>query len=230
MCSHPETSQLQTQDSYIVCQDCGIVLRQFVSSDYMVGYDQWKMSPMTVQYTRVKRFETLLDNVVLGLENRLDFKVLHWIGDTQRKFENTSAILQFLKTIPFTDKRYCSLHLLSRAFCSTYEPPPPELITEYYKKRSSILKVFKQIEHNFFRAYVGPFLNYKFILVSLLFTFHLGHFVQYVKPIKSRIRIRHNLKVWNALHIKLGGRGLTIQDTDATIGKYCAQLEVQSRV
>mgnify|MGYP003710388131 CR=1 FL=1 len=230
MCSHPETSRFHTQESHIVCQDCGAVLRHFFSCEHMVGYEQWKMCPMTIQYTRVKRFETLLDNVVLGLENRLDYKVLQWIGNTQLKFENKSAILLFLKTIPFTDKRYCSLHLLARAFCTTYKPPPPNLVTEYYRKRSAILKMFTQIEHKFFRTYCGPFLNYKFILVSLLFTFHLGHFVQYVKPIKSRIRIHHNLLVWNALQIKLGDTVIAIPDTDVTIGKYCAQPEVLSHV
>ena len=100
-CTHPKTSQLQTEGYSIVCGKCGCVLKHVFTPEYMVGYDQWKLCPMSAQYTRVKRFETLLDSVVLGLENRLDFKVLTWIGDTKCIFKNTHDILRFLKKIPF---------------------------------------------------------------------------------------------------------------------------------
>ena len=222
-CEHPMIAQLQTQDHSMVCGECGCVLRHVFTPEYMVGYDSWKLCAMSVQYTRAKRFETLLNNVVLGLENKLDFNVLTWIGNSKRTFSNSDDITTFLKTIPFTDKRYCSLHLLSRAFCNTYQEPPPKLITRYYRDRTLILSMFKQVEHTFFRTYCGPFLNYKFILMCILYTFDLDYFVRYVKPIKSIARIKYNISVWNTLHIMHGDRAILIPDTVEAIEKYCGQ-------
>lgn len=222
-CTHPKNAQFQTQGYSIVCKLCGCVLDHVFSPEYMVGYDRWKLCPMTVQYTRVKRFETLLDNVVLGLETRLDYNVLEWIGNTKQTFGKTYEILSFLKQLPFTDKRYCSLHLLSRAFCTRYKTPPSPLIQSYFRARAHILSVFKEVEHQFFRTYCGPFLNYKFILICLLYTFELDYFVKYVKPIKSLARIKYNINVWNTLDIKHGDTVILIPDTAEAIEKYCAQ-------
>ena len=222
-CTHPKTSQLQTEGYSIVCGKCGCVLKHVFTPEYMVGYDQWKLCPMSAQYTRVKRFETLLDSVVLGLENRLDFKVLTWIGDTKCIFKNTHDILRFLKKIPYTDKRYSSLHLLTRIFCKKYTAPTQEIISYYFKVKKQILNVFKRVEHNFFRTYCGPFLNYKFILMVLLYTFKLDYFIPYVKPIKSITRIKYNILVWNSLKITHDDTIVLIPDTVEGIERYCEQ-------
>ena len=223
-CNHPKTSHIQTQDYSIVCKECGCVLEHVFTPEYMCGFDSWKMCPMSIQYARVKRFETLLDNVVLGLENRLDYNVLSWIGKTKQTFNDTSEISLFLKKLPFTDKRYCSLHLLNRVFCKNYSAPSPELISYYFKVRKHILHLFKQVEHNFFRTYCGPFLNYKFILMVLLYTLKLEYFVRYVKPIKSIMRIQYNIKVWNSLKITHDDKEILIPDTLSATEKYCEQL------
>ena len=223
-CTHPKTSQLQTEDYSIVCRDCGCILEHVFTPEFMCGFDQWKMCPLSIQYARVKRFEILLDNVVLGLENRLDYKVLSWIGKTKKTFKDTYEILLFLKRLPFTDKRYCSIHLLNRVFCKNYNPPPPALISYYFKVKKHILHLFKQVEHHFFSVYCGPFLNYKFILMVLLYTLKLDHFVKYVKPIKSIMRIKYNCKVWNTLKIMHDDKVILIEDTLSATEKWNVQL------
>ena len=212
-CPHPEVAQIETEGHSIVCGECGSVLRHIFKAGYIVGYDAWKLSPMVEQYTRVKRFEGLLDNCVTGLEKRMDYKVLEFIGHTKRTFQSTNEIRLFLKTIPFTDKRYCSLHLLSRVFSARYKGVSTKLLHHYSKVKKRMLQLFKDVEHAFFSKYAGPFLNYKFVLMVLLHFFDLSWFIQYVKPIQSAKRVSYNVTIFNSLQLKLDGRVLIIQDT-----------------
>lgn len=204
-CDTPDL--IQTTYSSIVCASCGIENRYLTIG--AGSYSDWRLNTMPLIYSRLKRFEKMIDSAVLGLSFINDNRMLEFLKTTS--FENIQSLVNTIRTSPLKDKRYCSLHLFSRIHCRNHiiYPRPKN----YIVIKQKMLRIFTDIEHSHKWSYPNlPFFNYRFILIVLLTIFDFEQFVMFVKPLQCKKRRQKYIEMLNSLQIMCGDTVLEVPD------------------
>lgn len=212
-CIHPQCDQIETNYHTVCCTNCGMELESKLDSSVMGQFSDWRLVPLLQQYTRTKRFMTMLDSVILGVETRNDFKVLALLHNLKIPFQDIDEIIFHLKQSKIPDKRYISLHLFSKVFLSDHTPISVTQINRFYDNKFRMKTLFECIETRFVHMYgkhQKPFINYRFMVEVFLLNFGFMEMKKHVKTIKCPKRYQRNVDTLTAMEIKLGGRDLLI--------------------
>ena len=170
-----------------VCTRCGVETRAPLTCTYAnVGYQQ-SFHPHPVMdntYSRVKRFMTILDNVVVAAASISDNKMLEYLDKTRGVatwcFDD---VLSAMKTSTLRDKRYNSLHLFNRVFAKDYIKPPPIFNWFFFRKR--IEMIFGSVEYMHHRLFSNkPFMSYTWLLHKLLSILEYDEYTKFIKILK----------------------------------------------
>lgn len=180
--------QIYTTHNTTVCVNCGL--------ETACGYGFFPLTraqstynnhaPLVNVYSRKKRFDKLLLCVLKPCPQSGDNLMLEYLFKRQ-PIHNIPDLLQWMKTSPLKDKRYCSLHLFCKLLVKKYTPP--QMIENMDYKRVQILRAFEDIEFAHARKQrQGPFFNYCWLLSFFLKEFNLREYNQFVKPLKCKHR------------------------------------------
>ena len=199
---------IQTMNSTIICGSCGVESRFLTIGGGC--YSDWKLNTMPLIYSRLKRFEKMTDSAVLGCSFLNDNKMLEFLSK-HNTFPDINSLVHTIRTCSLKDKRYCSLHLFSRLFCTNHVKISRP--NNYLLIKREILRTFTNIERSHKWKYPNsPFFNYRFILIVLLNIFRLERFIIFVKPLQCKRRQQHYIDMLNSLHVNYGDTVLKVQD------------------
>lgn len=174
----PETMTMV--DGFLTCTQCGLTTSQM---EYLNGIENYVEPLQLCVYKRKKRFEEMLKKMVYPHPERKDELVLAALFG--RTFENTPALLTFLKKTAIKDKRYQSLHTFARLFCTDYKTVVA--LTHYQIKHC--VQIFEEIESRFIKhTNKVPFFNYNWLMKNILHFVGVTRFDPYLKRIKCKKR------------------------------------------
>ena len=190
ICPECKTRTLLTLARTVVCTDCG--LEKIVPYDIYATNEQghWNSFYFQTAYSRKKRFGKLFDSVIFGGSDTKDEKMLAYLTGVRDNIKNFENLLECIKTCTLADKRYGSLHLLSRIFLKNYKPPArPKNIFELRKR---VLRQFESLEIAHRKKYdKKPFFNYRWLLGKILTECGVCQYTRYIKEIKCKNRNKH---------------------------------------
>ena len=184
-----------------ICMECGIEKR--------IPFDMFNSrkvytsnAPLFTGYSRKNRFEKMLDAVLTPISQPGDNVVLYYLNN-HTPIKDMKELMSLLKNSPSKDKRYGSLHLYSKLFISSYEPPMVPTNLESIKK--SILSDFGDVEfyHRKLNDEKTPFFNYCWLLIKFLKKYNLIQYLRFVKPLKCKHRRELYKKMYDKLGIKV---------------------------
>ena len=180
MCSHSHT--FRTTHNTVVCVCCGI--ERGVPLTIVQSQPVRDMCPFPTGYSKLKRFTKILDCVLFPTPTTADEQMLSYLHN--RKFDSLEKLLLAMKHGKMRDKRYTSIHLLTKLFVTTYTPPQGR---DYMVVRAAILRAFETIEFTHWKVCPNePFFNYNYLLCVLLVENGLGDLVRYVKNLRCKRR------------------------------------------
>ena len=209
MCSHANKILLPCHHE--CCIDCGRMLGTYTEVVKMLSFQDWTNDSLIIPYTRSKRFIQLLDSVCLGVETNNDRKMLSFIS--KQKPTTQSDILKVLKTAPYIDKRYQSMHLFCKCFDPKYIPFSDKQYGSFFNAKKAMVQCFNFIETKHLASdRTITFFNYRFLVSVILRAFDLFEFTRYLKPMQCRKRVLVNINVLNKLQIKFRNKDFVIQE------------------
>ena len=178
-----------TDEHTEVCFKCGAEQWPIRLEQINISYEQSMgvCRSQNVVYSRTKRFETMLDQVVMGSSCQSDSKMVEHLRRLKR-FRTVSDLMAAMKTSRLRDKRYCSLHFFAKCFVEGYKMPPS--VSDWLHVRRQVVSAFSDFERAFNKNNQKTFVSYSWILQKLLRLFGLERFVPYVKGLKCRRRCR----------------------------------------
>ena len=183
MCKCKQHSFFRSEYATMICRNCG--LEEVTSLPPSEGYTE--NIPLELGYSRYTRMQRLLNQLFLptryGSPNsRVVFEVL------QQEFSDGCELLAWLSKLPLKNKRYQNSHYYFAVHNKTYRVPEPPHVSVIYK----ILILFSKLER-WFETRQHPyksFFSYNWLLRYFLKTFCLPHYLQFVKQIKCRKRVK----------------------------------------
>ena len=185
MCNCDVLARIQTDYHTVICSVCSEETRYFGFLNVENSSYNQSHCPFSKGYCRKKRFKDMLENLFYPCCSHLDNSVLSQLHG--KKILNTEQIFEELKLMRIKDKRYGSIHLMTKLFCKEYiylDPPSRDLI-DY------MCKFFEEIELLYIRMYPDTqFFNYSWLILKMLYIFELQPFAVYVKPLKCKKRIK----------------------------------------
>ena len=185
MCKCVGLSHIQTDYHTIVCSVCSEETQFFGFLNVENSSYNQSHCPFSKGYCRKKRFGDMLKNLFYPCCSHLDNNVLSQLHG--KDILDTEQLFQELKLMRIKDKRYGSIHLMTKLFCKEYkyiEPPSHSLIMY-------MCKFFEELELLYMRIYPDTqFFNYSWLILKMLHIFELDVFAKYVKPLKCKKRIK----------------------------------------
>jgi len=188
-CSCGSTILLTTERHTTVCTECGIEKKVPTQiRNIHVSYAQAHHQPFASSYSRNKRFASMLDAVVLATCQVSDEPMLAHLHSLKITFKTIGSILTAMKKSALRDKRYTSLHMFCRVLLEGYVKPPPVL--HWFIRRRNMLNFFSDIEMVHQTTFKQPFLNYTWLLATVLRLNGLARYCVFVKKLKCKKRIK----------------------------------------
>ena len=175
---------LQTDYHTLLCTECGRETPSF-GSIYKINqsYSQ-SLYPFSQCYSRKKRFREMVENIFFPCLSTLDNTICANIAS--EKICSVQELFLLLKSLKVKDKRYGSIHALTRQFVENYLPPKP--VSSYLV--DEMCTMFSEIELVYTRFFgKAQFFNYSWLILKFLFVFELDDYTPYVKPLKCKRRI-----------------------------------------
>ena len=169
-----------------ICTNCGFEVVHISTIERVhCSYSQ-SHSPFYAAYSRERRFKDLLEQLFYPNLTYLDNHICNYLR-TVKPITNTRALFQILKKVKLKDKRYCSIHALSKQFCTDYSPP------DMVDKRVVLdfCSLFSEIEIHYLHRYKScQFFNYSWIISKFLIAAKLYQYLPFVKSLKCKIRVK----------------------------------------
>jgi hypothetical protein len=167
-------------DGFNTCMLCGVINDQM---EYLNGVENYIEPLQICVYQRKKRFEEMLKKLIYPHAERKDEIVLEALFHL--KFENTQALITFLKQTDIKDKRYQSVHAFARLCCTDYKPV--KSLSHPQLKRC--VQMFEEVEYRFLKHTRNvPFFNYNWLMKNILHLIGVTRFDPYLKNIKCKKR------------------------------------------
>ena len=168
-----------------VCTNCGYETVHISTIERIhCSYSQ-QHSPFYAAYSRERRFKDLLEQLFYPRLTYLDNNICNFLR-TVEIISSTAELFRILKKVKLKDKRYCSVHALSKQFCKDYRAPP--LVDRRVVLR--FCSLFSEIEIHYLHIYKScQFFNYSWLISKFLIASKLCDFIPYVKPLKCKIRV-----------------------------------------
>ena len=165
-----------TDYSTKICTSCGLEKQiPYTNTDFFFQSG----GPLTVCYSRLKRFETMLNSVCYPRQNHPKLRIIKVLQTKQH--QSSESVLDHLKAIKQSNKHYSHLHLYCMITQKNYVKPA------YVAKTIilDILRKFTEIEQRFNTLKLtSTFFSYTWLLRKLLSDFQLSPYVKFVKKIK----------------------------------------------
>ena len=200
-CSDP-TNRLYTRRNTTICKMCGIEER--IAYDLSAQPHDWTKTPVVSSYSRRKRFAKLFDNTISPYAEHNDRHMMIYLSDIVQKcgkFDSIENMTKCIKKSSLRDKRYGSIHVMSKLFLNNYqELPRPENL---FVLRKRILRRFEEFEFGHKRHRDDNYFNYRWLLTKLMTELGLTEYLKYVKTLKCPIRCKHYEDMFNELENKL---------------------------
>ena len=153
----------------------------------------------------------MLQNLFYPCSSHLDNDVMSSLHG--KEILDTHELFEVLKNMRIKDKRYGSIHLLTKVFCKEYmymEPPTTHFI-------KYMCKFFEEIELLYLRMYPNiQFFNYSWLILKMLHIFELQSFAVYVKPLKCKKRIKWYSTKFNDIMRELSSLNIYPEFQDVT--------------
>ena len=201
VCSN-QTNLLYTKRNTTICSMCG--LEQKIPYDLSTQPHDWTKTPVITCYSRRKRFAKLFDHTISPYAENNDTKMIIYLSKSVReagKFDSISAMIKRIKLSGLRDKRYGSIHVLSKLFLKNYQHPPQPKNLFYVRKR--ILLRFEEFEFAHKRYRSDNYFNYRWLLAKLMRELGLTEHLIFIKMLKCPIRSKHYEEMFTDLEEKL---------------------------
>ena len=176
-----------------VCLKCGLERRSCLSIEARgEAHNYISHAPFFNSYSRQKRFICMLDSVLFATGHKLDEPILRYLSETapSEKFPTSADLVTHIRKSRIKDKRYASLHFLSKLFASDYKYPQ-HCEHDLRRSRSDIIWMFEDVQFGHRKYFQNSnFFNYCWLLRKFLVRSNLSKFNVFVKPLKCKHRQR----------------------------------------
>ena len=184
-----------------VCTECGKETRQI---KFVVSYSRaYRYEILAPYYHRRTRFKNLLDAVLFprGVNSIYFISICSFLRK-EAPFKNTVALMKRIKASKLRNKYYSDLHFFHKFFVQGYMQPNPKCANKLLGIREKMLAFFKKIEWGYTRFFSDTnFFSYGFLLNFFLEMFNLNEFLQFLKPIRCKVRReKHELMLQKILN------------------------------
>ena len=181
---------------------CG--LEQKIPYDLSAQPNDWTKTPVITCYSRRKRFAKLFDHTIAPYAEQNDTKMIIYLSNSVRetgKFDSISDLIQRIKSSGLRDKRYGSIHILSKLFLKNYQRPRQPKNLFYVRKR--ILRRFEDFEFAHKRYRTDNYFNYRWLLAKLMRELGMAEHLIFIKMLKCPIRSKHYEDMFTDLEDRL---------------------------
>ena len=158
-----------------ICTECGLETKLLENRDYHSSYENIH----TCVYSRRKRFENLVDSVLYPSFHTKDEPVYEILKDCT--FRTVHELIQFMRTLPLKDKRFCSIHLFATLTVDNHtslQPPTPEF-------RTRLVKLFEEVLARHKTHGTKQFFSYPWLLRKLLTVVGCPQYNKFIKKKSS---------------------------------------------
>ena len=180
-----------TQYDTTLCMQCGVERKKGLSIESKSdAHNYISHAPFFNAYSRKKRFICMLDSVLFATGHKLDEPILKYLTETTppEKFLTSEELVKHIRKSKVKDKRYSSLHFLSKLFVANYKCPIRR-DQDLRKSREHIIWMFEEVQFGHRRYFMkSNFFNYCWLLRKFLDRCDLGNYNIFVKPLKCKHR------------------------------------------
>ena len=169
-----------TEIPFLVCGTCGRHISVcLMNNDRVSGFED----VFTCIYSRKKRFETIINNVLLPCFEKKDSQMYEYLRS--KRYETVECMRKQMKQSGCVDKRYGSVHFFARHFVKGYTCTSSSV----YRLKQMLLKFFDETltRYNLLTPEAN-FFSYPWLLRYFLSLLGVTCYNEYIKEIKCKKR------------------------------------------
>ena len=173
-----------------ICTECGVQQTILENEDRHESYED----VYVCVYSRRKRFECLFDAVVYPHFQKKDTRIFKQIQN--KVFKTTSELMDFVRTLPDSDKRFCSIHLFAKYTLENYKPPvvPP------LEFKARVMSIFDEILARYTATCnQKTFFSYPWLLNCIMKSLGKHEYCKFIKPIRCHRRCKKYIRLMKSL-------------------------------